>query len=179
MYRFFLCIFNFIPAKIYHSNNTVIHISEGASIIEVNTEKDNLGKIFISKKTTLYTDGNDLTAQIVLIQSHKKISPPIEQQLAAIPKTKEIKSEKPAEPIQKSEYNLVPEKSDSKSQIRSANGNIAISNTNSNIKAILARYSNDNISKTVCKEPVISFIENENNDKNRVNYFSIRPPPAG
>lgn len=179
---FFLCISIIVPAQIYQANSSALYISEGASIIDVykeNTDKIevNLGKIFVSKNTLVCTDKNIISAQVVLIESHKKASS-TKKHLVFIPKLKKLDSGKIAEPIKKSDFNFVSGKSNSIFQTDSANGYIAVSNTNSQIKAILEKNSALNFNKTVCKTPVNPFINNENNSKRSVNYFSIRPPPT-
>lgn len=180
---FFLCISIFIPSQIYQTNSSAIYISEGASITEVYKEKDTdkievkLGKIFVSKNTLVCTDKNTISAQVVLIESHKKASS-TKKHLAAIPKPKNINSEKIAEPIKKSDFNFVSGKSNSIFQTDSANGYIAVSNTNSQIKAILAKNANFGSKEIVYKTPVDSFIKKENYSNSVVYYFSIRPPPV-
>ena len=179
---FFLCVINFFQSQIFQANSSTLYISEGASIIDVykeNTDKIevNLGKIFVSKNTLVCTDKNTISAQVVLIESHKKASS-TKKHLVFIPKLKKLDSGKIAEPIKKSDFNFVSGKSYSFFQTDSANGYIAVSNTNSQIKAILEKNSALNFNKTVCKTPVNPFINNENNSKRSVNYFSIRPPPV-
>ena len=179
---FFLCVINFFQSQIFQANSSTLYISEGASIIDVykeNTDKIevNLGKIFVSKNTLVCTDKNIISAQVVLIESHKKTSS-TKKHLVFIPKLKKLDSGKIAESIKKSDFNFVSGKSNSIFQTDSANGYIAVSNTNSQIKAILEKNSALNFNKTVCKTPVNPFINNENNSKRSVNYFSIRPPPT-
>ena len=179
---FFLCVINFFQSQIFQANSSTLYISEGASIIDVykeNTDKIevNLGKIFVSKNTLVCTDKNIISAQVVLIESHKKASS-TKKHLVFIPKLKKLDSGKIAESIKKSDFNFVSGKSNSIFQTDSANGYIAVSNTNSQIKAILEKNSALNFNKTVCKTPVNPFINNENNSKRSVNYFSIRPPPT-
>lgn len=179
---FFLCVINFFQSQIFQANSSTLYISEGASIIDVykeNTDKIevNIGKIFVSKNTLVCTDKNTISAQVVLIESHKKTSS-TKKHLVFIPKLKKLDSGKIAEPIKKSDFNFVSGKSNSIFQTDSANGYIAVSNTNSQIKAILEKNSALNFNKTVCKTPVNPFINNENNSKRSVNYFSIRPPPT-
>ena len=179
---FFLCVINFFQSQIFQANSSTLYISEGASIIDVykeNTDKIevNIGKIFVSKNTLVCTDKNIISAQVVLIESHKKASS-TKKHLVFIPKLKKLDSGKIAESIKKSDFNFVSGKSNSIFQTDSANGYIAVSNTNSQIKAILEKNSALNFNKTVCKTPVNPFINNENNSKRSVNYFSIRPPPT-
>ena len=179
---FFLCVINFFQSQIFQANSSTLYISEGASIIDVykeNTDKIevNLGKIFVSKNTLVCTEKNIISAQVVLIESHKKTSS-TKKHLVFIPKLKKLDSGKIAESIKKSDFNFVSGKSNSIFQTDSANGYIAVSNTNSQIKAILEKNSALNFNKTVCKTPVNPFINNENNSKRSVNYFSIRPPPT-
>ena len=179
---FFLCVINFFQSQIFQANSSTLYISEGASIIDVykeNTDKIevNIGKIFVSKNTLVCTDKNIISAQVVLIESHKKTSS-TKKHLVFIPKLKKLDSGKIAESIKKSDFNFVSGKSNSIFQTDSANGYIAVSNTNSQIKAILEKNSALNFNKTVCKTPVNPFINNENNSKRSVNYFSIRPPPT-
>lgn len=179
---FFLCVINFFQSQIFQANSSTLYISEGASIIDVykeNTDKIevNIGKIFVSKNTLVCTDKNTISAQVVLIESHKKASS-TKKHLVFIPKLKKLDSGKIAESIKKSDFNFVSGKSNSIFQTDSANGYIAVSNTNSQIKAILEKNSALNFNKTVCKTPVNPFINNENNSKRSVNYFSIRPPPT-
>ena len=179
---FFLCVINFFQSQIFQANSSTLYISEGASIIDVykeNTDKIevNIGKIFVSKNTLVCTEKNIISAQVVLIESHKKTSS-TKKHLVFIPKLKKLDSGKIAEPIKKSDFNFVSGKSNSIFQTDSANGYIAVSNTNSQIKAILEKNSALNFNKTVCKTPVNPFINNENNSKRSVNYFSIRPPPT-
>ena len=179
---FFLCVINFFQSQIFQANSSTLYISEGASIIDVykeNTDKIevNIGKIFVSKNTLVCTDKNIISAQVVLIESHKKTSS-TKKHLVFIPKLKKLDSGKIAESIKKSDFNFVSGKSNSIFQTDSANGYIAVSNTNSQIKAILEKNSALNFNKTVCKTPVNPFINNENNSKRSVNYFSIRPPPV-
>ena len=179
---FFLCVINFFQSQIFQANSSTLYISEGASIIDVykeNTDKIevNLGKIFVSKNTLVCTEKNIISAQVVLIESHKKTSS-TKKHLVFIPKLKKLDSGKIAESIKKSDFNFVSGKSNSIFQTDSANGYIAVSNTNSQIKAILEKNSALNFNKTVCKTPVNPFINNENNSKRSVNYFSIRPPPV-
>ena len=179
---FFLCVINFFQSQIFQANSSTLYISEGASIIDVykeNTDKIevNIGKIFVSKNTLVCTEKNIISAQVVLIESHKKASS-TKKHLAFIPKLKKLDSGKIAESIKKSDFNFVSGKSNSIFQTDSANGYIAVSNTNSQIKAILEKNSALNFNKTVCKTPVNPFINNENNSKRSVNYFSIRPPPV-
>ena len=178
---FFLCVINFFQSQIFQANSSTLYISEGASIIDVykeNTDKIevNIGKIFVSKNTLVCTEKNIISAQVVLIESHKKASS-TKKHLVFIPKLKKLDSGKIAESIKKSDFNFVSGKSNSIFQTDSANGYIAVSNTNSQIKAILEKNSALNFNKTVCKTPVNPFINNENNSKRSVNYFSIRPPP--
>lgn len=179
---FFLCVINFFQSQIFQANSSTLYISEGASIIDVykeNTDKIEvkLGKIFVSKNTLVCTEKNIISAQVVLIESHKKASS-TKKHLVFIPKLKKLDSGKIAESIKKSDFNFVSGKSNSIFQTDSANGYIAVSNTNSQIKAILEKNSALNFNKTVCKTPVNPFINNENNSKRSVNYFSIRPPPT-
>ena len=179
---FFLCVINFFQSQIFQANSSTLYISEGASIIDVykeNTDKIevNIGKIFVSKNTLVCTEKNIISAQVVLIESHKKTSS-TKKHLVFIPKLKKLDSGKIAESIKKSDFNFVSGKSNSIFQTDSANGYIAVSNTNSQIKAILEKNSALNFNKTVCKTPVNPFINNENNRKRSVNYFSIRPPPV-
>ena len=179
---FFLCVINFFQSQIFQANSSTLYISEGASIIDVykeNTDKIevNIGKIFVSKNTLVCTDKNIISAQVVVIESHKKASS-TKKHLVFIPKLKKLDSGKIAESIKKSDFNFVSGKSNSIFQTDSANGYIAVSNTNSQIKAILEKNSALNFNKTVCKTPVNPFINNENNSKRSVNYFSIRPPPT-
>ena len=179
---FFLCVINFFQSQIFQANSSTLYISEGASIIDVykeNTDKIevNIGKIFVSKNTLVCTEKNIISAQVVLIESHKKTSS-TKKHLVFIPKLKKLDSGKIAESIKKSDFNFVSGKSNSIFQTDSANGYIAVSNTNSQIKAILEKNSALNFNKTVCKTPVNPFINNENNSKRSVNYFSIRPPPV-
>ena len=179
---FFLCVINFFQSQIFQANSSTLYISEGASIIDVykeNTDKIevNIGKIFVSKNTLVCTEKNIISAQVVLIESHKKASS-TKKHLVFIPKLKKLDSGKIAESIKKSDFNFVSGKSNSIFQTDSANGYIAVSNTNSQIKAILEKNSALNFNKTVCKTPVNPFINNENNSKRSVNYFSIRPPPV-
>ena len=179
---FFLCVINFFQSQIFQANSSTLYISEGASIIDVykeNTDKIevNIGKIFVSKNTLVCTEKNIISAQVVLIESHKKTSS-TKKHLVFIPKLKKLDSGKIAESIKKSDFNFVSGKSNSIFQTDSANGYIAVSNTNSQIKAILEKNSALNFNKTVCKTPVNPFINNENNSKRSVNYFSIRPPPT-
>ena len=179
---FFLCVINFFQSQIFQANSSTLYISEGASIIDVykeNTDKIevNIGKIFVSKNTLVCTEKNIISAQVVLIESHKKTSS-TKKHLVFIPKLKKLDSGKIAESIKKSDFNFVSGKSNSIFQTDSANGYIAVSNTNSQIKPILEKNSALNFNKTVCKTPVNPFINNENNSKRSVNYFSIRPPPT-
>ena len=179
---FFLYVINFFQSQIFQANSSTLYISEGASIIDVykeNTDKIevNIGKIFVSKNTLVCTEKNIISAQVVLIESHKKTSS-TKKHLVFIPKLKKLDSGKIAESIKKSDFNFVSGKSNSIFQTDSANGYIAVSNTNSQIKAILEKNSALNFNKTVCKTPVNPFINNENNSKRSVNYFSIRPPPT-
>ena len=134
-------------------------------------QKNISGKIYITKSIVVYDNDNSVNAQIVFVDFPKKIH------LAIVSKEKETKTEKLPEPIKKSDFNFVSGKSNSIFQTDSANGYIAVSNTNSQIKAILEKNSALNFNKTVCKTPVNPFINNENNSKRSVNYFSIRPPP--
>ena len=179
---FFLCVINFFQSQIFQANSSTLYISEGASIIDVykeNTDKIevNIGKIFVSKNTLVCTEKNIISAQVVLIESHKTASS-TKKHLVFIPKLQKLDSGKIAESIKKSDFNFVSGKSNSIFQTDSANGYIAVSNTNSQIKAILEKNSALNFNKTVCKTPVNPFINNENNSKRSVNYFSIRPPPV-
>ena len=179
---FFLCVINFFQSQIFQANSSTLYISEGASIIDVykeNTDKIevNIGKIFVSKKTLVCTEKNIISAQVVLIESHKKTSS-TKKHLVFIPKLKKLDSGKIAESIKKSDFNFVSGKSNSIFQTDSANGYIAVSNTNSQIKAILEKNSALNFNKTVCKTPVNPFINNENNSKRSVDYLSIGPPPV-
>ena len=179
---FFLCVINFFQSQIFQANSSTLYISEGASIIDVykeNTDKIevNIGKIFVSKNTLVCTEKNIISAQVVLIESHKKTSS-TKKHLVFIPKLKKLDSGKIAESIKKSDFNFVSGKSNSIFQTDSANGYIAVSNTNSQIKAILEKNSALNFNKTVCKTPVNPFINNENNSKRSVDYLSIGPPPV-
>ena len=179
---FFLCISFLTRAQIYLGNDSEWYVSDGTSIIEHHKEKYTNktevkpGKIFVSKNTLVCTEKNIISAQVVLIESHKKTSS-TKKHLVFIPKLKKLDSGKIAESIKKSDFNFVSGKSYSFFQTDSANGYIAVSNTNSQIKAILEKNSALNFNKTVCKTPVNPFINNENNSKRSVNYFSIRPPP--
>ena len=107
---FFLCVINFFQSQIFQANSSTLYISEGASIIDVykeNTDKIevNLGKIFVSKNTLVCTDKNTISAQVVLIESHKKASS-TKKHLVFIPKLKKLDSGKIAESIKKSYFNL-------------------------------------------------------------------------
>ena len=179
---FFLCVINFFQSQIFQANSSTLYISEGASIIDVykeNTDKIevNIGKIFVSKNTLVCTEKNIISAQVVLIESHKKASS-TKKHLAFIPKPKKLDSGKIAESIKKSDFNFVSGKSNSIFQTDSANGYIAVSNTNSQIKAILEKNANFGSKEIVYKTPVDSFIKKENYSNSVVYYFSIRPPPV-
>ena len=179
---FFLCVINFFQSQIFQANSSTLYISEGASIIDVykeNTDKIevNIGKIFVSKNTLVCTEKNIISAQVVLIESHKKTSS-TKKHLVFIPKLKKLDSGKIAESIKKSDFNFVSEKSNSNLQIASAKAKVAISNTNTHLKAILATHCNINFNKTICKTTADQFIKNESGCTNCINNFSIRPPPV-
>jgi len=180
---FFSLISISFQAQIFQSNNPSLYISEGTIIIEINNEpnietaKPINGQLHISKNTVIYDNQKNIFGKVVVIEGFK-VKTSTTKHLAAIPKPKKINSEKIAEPIKKSDFNFVSGKSYSFFQTDSANGYIAVSNTNSQIKAILEKNSALNFNKTVCKTPVNPFINNENNSKRSVNYFSIRPPPV-
>lgn len=180
---FFLCISFLTRAQIYQGNDSEWYVSDGTSIIEHHKEKYTNktevkpGKIFVSKNTLVYTDKNTISAQVILIESRKKTSTQ-KKHLTTIPKPKKIKLERVAEPIHKSNFNFVSEKSNSNLQIASAKAKVAISNTNTHLKAILATHCNINFNKTICKTTADQFIKNESGCTNCINNFSIRPPPV-
>lgn len=180
---FFLCISFLTRAQIYQANDSEWYVSYGTSIIDLNKEKDTNktevkpGKIFVSKGTVIYIDQDAISAQVVVIQSQKKTSTP-KKHLTTIPKPKNIKSERVAEPINKSNVNFSSEKSNSNLQIASAKAKVAVSNTNTHLKAIITTYYNINFNKTICKTTADQFIKNESSCTNCINNFSIRPPPV-
>ncbi|MGV4413172.1 hypothetical protein [Chryseobacterium sp. T1] len=180
---FFSLISISFQAQIFQSNNPSLYISEGTIIIEINNEpnietaKPINGQLHISKNTVIYDNQKNIFGKVVVIEGFK-VKTSTKKHLVFIPKLKKLDSGKIAESIKKSDFNFVSGKSNSIFQTDSANGYIAISNTNSQIKAILAKNANFGSKEIVYKTPVDSFIKKENYSNSVVYYFSIRPPPV-
>ena len=175
---FLMCFLFFAQAQIHVSDNTLFYVSDNTSINTKNNEPENVqqknisGKIYITKSIVVYDNDNSVNAQIVFVDFPKKIH------LAIVSKEKETKTEKLPEPVKKSEYHFTSQQSESSFLLCSTKRNIAISNTNSQIKPILAKNANFGSKEIVYKTPVDSFIKKENYSNSVVYYFSIRPPPV-
>lgn len=177
---FFLCFTFVVPAQIFQSENSVFYLSKEASVIEVENVQQKIitGKIYVTQNAIICNKDNELSAEIILIESEKKIFSS-RKQLASTPKKKEIKSEKIAEPNNKNaNFNFTSQKSDSSFLLSSIKKNAAISNTNYHTKAIFTKNTNFDLRKILDKSAVKLFIKNENYSFNIVPYFSIRPPPV-
>jgi len=156
-----------------------LYISEGASVIEVkdnNKIENKQSTIFVSKNTFVYKHDDSVSVQFVFIEPHEKSSV-TKKLLVSIPKPKKIKSERVAEPIRKSNFNFASGKSNSIFQMASAKGNIAVSNTNLNTKALLVKSLFFTSNKIVKERLIDNFCTKENIIKKRSSYYSTRPPP--
>ena len=169
-------------AQIFQSNNPSLYISEGASITELNKDKDinkieiKTGQIFVSKNALVYTLENTLSGKLVLIESSNKSSAK-KRPLASNTNAKKIKSKKISKRNKRLDFNFVSGKSSYAFEIDSANGYFAISNTNSHIKAILTKSIFQNTNNINHYNSTIWYLKLENSFNDLVNYYSIRPPP--
>ena len=179
---FFLCVINFFQSQIFQANSSTLYISEGASIIDVykeNTDKIevNIGKIFVSKNTLVCTDKNTISAQVVLIESHKKASS-TKKHLVFIPKLKKLDSGKIAEPIKKSDFNFIGGKSDE--AIKSSFESIyaALQSSQHNSKSTPNAFFEESIKILLKNSNKGIFYKNIRLIHSVKSTFKTRPPPS-
>ena len=72
---FFLCFTFVVPAQIFQSENSVFYLSKEASVIEVENVQQKIitGKIYVTQNAIICNKDNELSAEIILIESEKKI----------------------------------------------------------------------------------------------------------
>ena len=184
---FFLCISIFVSSQINISENSSIYVGEGASIFEVkdntiSTEKESkqTRKIFVSKETVLFIVEHMISAEIVFIDTPKKIVENPDKYIAAV-KQKKLRPKKNYVQIVRSDAKFhSTNQKDLLLYLKISHfGNyITSSNTNFNIKVVLIRVSDSYCQKRFVTVPKCFYTKNNDDKKECGNSFSIRPPPV-
>lgn len=184
---FSLCFSIFVSSQIYVSENSTIYAEEGASIFEIKDDtvpaerkSKQPGKIFASKETVLFIVEHTISAEIVFIDTPKKIVENPDKYIAAV-KQKKLRPKKNYVQIVRSDAKFhSTNQKDLLLYLKISHfGNyITSSNTNFNIKVVLIRVSDSYCQKRFVTVPKCFYTKNNDDKKECGNSFSIRPPPV-